>query len=126
MAALDNLIDKSNETKSSTWKWVIGIVIALIVVFIEWKLKSQATKIAALEAERAVMKEKTVDLSMKLENEKNEGRIEVHKDEIRDLQSQSALRALQLIGLKKKLEEKKKSVDKAKSWKGLEKQARGR
>ena len=125
MSALDDLVTKSKETESSTWKWIIGIVIALVVVFIEWKLKSQSAKIAALEAERALMKEETVDLSMKLENEKNEGRIEAHKDEIRDLQSQSAHRALILIGMKKKLEEKKKSVDKAKSWKELEKQARG-
>ena len=120
---LEKLVTKSKESKSSTWKWVLGIVISLVVVFIQWKLKNQATKIASLEAERAVMKEKTVDMAVKLENEKNEARIGVLKDGISDLQAQSAYRAVKLIKLKDAYKEKKASVDKAKKWKELEKLA---
>lgn len=123
METLDKLISQSNESKSPTWKWVLSIVIALVIVFIEWKLKNQATKIAALEAERAMMKEKTIDLSIKLENEKNEARIEVLKDGISDLQAQSAYRAVKLIQMKQDFKEKKDRVNKAKKWKDLEKLA---
>jgi len=123
---LDKLISRSNDSKSPTWKWVLSIVIALVIVFIEWKLKNQATKIAALEAERAMMKERTVDLSIKLENEKNEARIGVYKDRISDLQLHTAQRALNLIKLKEAFKEKKERVDKAKKWQDLEKLAGGR
>ena len=121
--ALKELVDKSNETDSVTWKWVLGIVISLVVIFVQWKLKNQATKIAVLEAERAMLKEKTVDMSVKLENEKNEARIEVLKDGISDLQAQSAYRAVKLIKLKQDYKGKIERVKETQKWQDLEKLA---
>lgn len=123
METLEKLLAQSNDSNSSTWKWVLGIVISLVIVFIEWKLKSQATEIAVFEAERAMIKEKTVDLSMQLENEKNKAVVEMLKDEIGRLQADMAHRTVGIYAAKKDLEEKKSRVKKAKKWKDLEKLA---
>lgn len=121
--ALEKLIEQSSDSKSATWKWILGIVITLVVIFIQWKLKNQETKIAALEAERAMMKEKTVDLAIKLENEKNEACIGVHMDEIGRLQAEMAHRTVELYAKKKDVKEIKERVKKAKRWQDLEKLA---
>ena len=120
METLEKLISKSDESKSPTWKWVLGIVIALIIVYIEWKLKNQSTKIELLEAERALVKEEILDLQVKLENEKNTARVEEYKDEISDLRVAVAYRAVKLIQIKKVYKEKVDRVNQAKKWKDLE------
>jgi uncharacterized membrane protein YgaE (UPF0421/DUF939 family) len=126
METLEKLVSQANDSQSTTWKWVLGIVIALIIVFIEWKLKNQSTKIAVFEAERAVLKEKAADLKVKLDNERDMARIEEYKNTTSELRALIAYRAIKSLRFKKEIEEKKERVKKAKQWKELEDLANGR
>jgi hypothetical protein len=122
---LNKLVEKAKKS-GSAWKWILGIVIAIVLVFVAWMLKRQADKIAALEAEKKLADEKAKDMELRAKQEKDAAMAKALREEAEKLRAQAAERETALIALKKQNEEAKKAVDNAKDWQELEKQARGK
>lgn len=122
---LDSLVEKAKNSKYAWWKWALGILIGLLVVFVIWKIKRQANKIVKLEAEKALAEERLKDLKAQHQIEQNEAVKEALQAEITHQEESIAARAKDLDEMRKLNTSAQKAVDNAKDWKELEKQARG-
>lgn len=122
---LSKLVDKAKKS-GNVWKWILGIVIAIVLTFVAWMLKRQADKIAALEAEKKLADEKAKDMELQAKQEKNAAMAEALREEAVKLRAKAAACEAELEVLRKQNEEAHKAVDNAKNWQELEKQARGK
>lgn len=122
---LSKLVDKAKKS-GNVWKWILGIVIAIVLTFVAWMLKRQADKIAVLEAEKKLADEKAKDMELQAKQEKNAAMAEALREEAVKLRAKAAAREAELEVLRKQNEEAQKAVDNAKNWQELEKQARGK
>ncbi len=123
--SLSSLIDKAKTTTKKWWKWMLGVAIALVVLFVVWRIRSQAKKIAALEAQQAAQKELIKDLEVRAANEKDAAAAKVLQGEVTKLKEDMDQRDVELQKMKNENTEAQKVVDKAKTWDELEKAARG-
>lgn len=122
---LNKLVEKAKKS-GNAWKWVLGIVIAIVLAFVIWMLKRQADKIAVLEAEKKLADEKAKDMELQAKHEKDSAMAKALREEAEKLRAKAAERDTELKALKKQTEEAQKAVNNAKNWQELEKQARGK
>jgi len=122
---IDSLVEKAKNSKYTWWKWALGLLIGLLVVFVIWKIKRQANKIVKLEAEIALAGEKLKDLKTQRKVEENEAVKEALFAAIVFQKASIATRKKELAEMRKLNQDAQKAVDRAKDWKELEKQAKG-
>lgn len=122
---LNSLVDKAESTTKKYWKWILGVVIAIVIGIGVWLLKWQRDKIAKLESEKAMQEEKYKDLVAQAEAEKHEGKAKALRDEAEKLRNKVDEREEVIAAEKKAYADSKAAVDRAKNWRELEKQAKG-
>lgn len=123
---LDNIVDKAKKTNSKTWKWILGVTIAVMLAFALWWLKRRYDELQRLRAEKELTEERQKDMALQAENEKNANLAKALKEEADRLNTRVKERETELIAREREYEEAKKRVDNAQDWKQLENEARGR
>lgn len=121
---LDSLVEKAKKTDSRVWKWILGVVIAILVALVIWFIKRQSDRVAVLEAEKKLADERAKDMEAKAQNEADENLAKALKEEAERLRAEAAELDTQLIEARTEVEEAKKRVDNVDSWKKLEEEAR--
>jgi uncharacterized protein HemX len=122
---LNKLVDKAESTTKKYWKWILGAVIVIAIGIGVWLLKRQRDKIAKLEAEKAMRDEHIKDLVAQAEAEEHEDMAKALRDEAAKLRDEVAKREAVIEAEKKAYKDAKAAVDRAKTWRELEKQAKG-
>jgi hypothetical protein len=126
MNLTDSLVAKAKKTDSRVWKWILGVVIAVLVAFVVWYIKRQSDKVAFLKAQKALADERAKDMEVGAQNETDENLARELKEEAERLRAEAARIDTELIHARKETEEAKKRVDNVKDWKKLEDEARGK
>jgi flagellar biosynthesis/type III secretory pathway M-ring protein FliF/YscJ len=122
---LDSLVTKAKESDSNTWKWVLGICIVLLVVAAGIWIAWMRSRIARLEAEKALLDERAKDMAVHAANEKDEQTAKALMLEAVRLRDEAAAVDTRLRARKAELEEAERRVKDAKSWDDLEREAGG-
>jgi len=122
---LDSLVTKAQESKSTVWKWVLGAgIVLLIIAAVAW-IAWMRSRIARLEAEKALADERAKDMETHAKNEKDEKLAEALMSEAERLRSEADAVDERLRTEKAAFDEARKRVERAKTWKDLEDEARG-
>jgi len=122
---LDNLVNKAKKTDSAIWKWILGVCIALIVVFAAWMLKRKYDELVRLRAEKSLAEERKKDMELQAKNEQDEKLVKAFEAEAVHLAERVKKREEDILTKEREYVEAKKSIDDAKTWDELENEARG-
>jgi len=122
---LDSLVTKAKSSDSTTWKWVLGVCIAVLVIGAAIWVAWMRSRIARLEAEKALLDERAKDLATKAANEESEATAKALMSEATRLRSEAAGLDERFRTEKAAFEEAEKRVNDAKNWDDLEHEARG-
>lgn len=122
---LDSLVTKAKSSDSTTWKWVLGVCIAVLVIGAAIWVAWMRSRIARLEAEKALLDERAKDLATKAANEESEATAKALMSEAERLRSEAAGLDERFRTEKAAFEEAEKRVNDAKNWDDLEHEARG-
>ena len=106
------------------WKWILGGLIALVVIFTAWRLRRQAAEIDRLRGEVAKDRELVQDLQVRIQAEKNTALAKALQDEVAHIQADVMGREAGIQLLEQQYADAKKKVDDAKNWKDLDNQAK--
>jgi uncharacterized protein HemX len=123
---LNSLVNKAESTTKKYWKWILGAMIVVLIAIGVWMLKRRNDKIAKLEAEKLMRNEHAKDLTAQAEAEENEDMAKALRGEAERLRSNVAKREKVIEAEKKAYADAKDAVDRAKNWRELEKQAKGK
>ena len=123
---LDKLIEKAKKTDKRWWKWILGVLIALLVAFVAWRLYRMKKELDRLRVEKLNASEKAKDLRMQAENEKNAAMAKALREEADRLVAESAEIDTNMKRLESDTKAAQEAVKNAKDWKELEAQARGK
>lgn len=123
---LDKLIEKAKKTDKRWWKWILGVLIALLVAFVAWRLYRMKKELDRLRVEKLNASEKAKDLRVQAENEKNEAMAKALREEADRLVAESAEIDTNMKRLESDTKAAQEAVKNAKDWKELEAQARGK
>lgn len=123
---LDKLIEKAKKTDKRWWKWILGVLIALLVAFVAWRLYRMKKELDRLRVEKLNAAEKAKDLRMQAENEKNAAMAKALREEADRLVAESAEIDTNMKRLESDTKAAQEAVKNAKDWKELEAQARGK
>jgi len=122
---LYELVEKAKTTTKKWWKWILGGVIALVVILVLWKLRKQANEIARLKAEVTKDKELVKDLEARAKTEKNAATAKMLRDEAAKITADITVREIELAKREKETNEAIKKAESAKTWDELDAQAKG-
>jgi len=122
---LSELVEKAKTTTKKWWKWILGGVIALVVILVLWKLRKQANEIARLKAEVTKDKELVKDLEARAKTEKNAATAKMLRDEAAKITADITVREIELAKREKETNEAIKKAESAKTWDELDAQAKG-
>ena len=122
---LDNLVNKAKKTDSAIWKWILGVCIALIVIFAAWMLKRKYDELVRLRAEKSLAEERKKDMELQAKNEQDEKLVKAFEAEAVHLAERVKKREEDILTKEREYVEAKKSIDDAKTWDELENEARG-
>lgn len=122
---LSDLIEKAKTTTKKWWKWMLGGVIAVVVLLVLWKLRKQANEIARLKAEVTKDKELVKDLEARAKVEKNATTAQMLRDEAAKISADITVREIELAKREKETNEAIKKAESAKTWDELDAQAKG-
>lgn len=123
--SLNGLVAKAKKTESSTWKWILGVCIAAIVIFAAWMLKRKYAELQRLRAEKNLDAERQKDMETQAKNEKDQNLAKALSEEADLLNTRVKERETDIMAKERAYEEAKKRVNDAKNWKELEDEARG-
>lgn len=121
---LEQLVNKAKNTSSTTWKWVIGCCIAVLVLYATWWLKRRNGEIARLRTERNLLDERYLDMKIQAQREKDKKLAQALQEEADNLYHQVKGREFEIINKEKEYVEAKKRVAEAKDWRQLEAEAK--
>ncbi len=122
---LSDLVEKAKATTKKWWKWILGVTIAVTVLFVLWKLRRQANEIARLKAEVIRDKELVRDLEARAKVEKNTTTAQLLRDEAAKIAADIKVREADLLKREAETNEAIKKAEAAKTWDELDAQARG-
>jgi len=122
---LSELVEKAKTTTKKWWKWILGGVIALVIILVLWKLRKQANEIARLKAEVTKDKELVKDLEARAKTEKNAATAKMLRDEAAKITADITVREIELAKREKETNEAIKKAESAKTWDELDAQAKG-
>jgi uncharacterized protein HemX len=122
---LDSLVSKAKKTKSSVWKWILGVCIAVIVVFAAWMLKRKYDELVRLRAEKRLDAERQKDMELRAKTEENKNLAKAFSEEADRLNTRVKERETDIMAKEREYVEAKKRIDDAKDWHALEKEAKG-
>ena len=122
---LTKLLNKAKKTNSKTWKWLLGVLIAIIVFFVAWRLKRMYNELQKLKTLQKLTADKAKDTEMEAENEKDSNMAKALREEAEKLTTRAAEYDTEIKHLESQTTTAKEAVDNAKNWKELENQARG-
>ena len=122
---LSELVEKAKTTTKKWWKWILGGVIAIVVLLVLWKLRKQANEIARLKAEVTKDKELVKDLEARAKTEKNAATAKMLRDEAAKITADITVREIELAKREKETNEAIKKAESAKTWDELDAQAKG-
>jgi len=120
---LEGTVKKAKAATKRWWKWILGGVIALLLIFVAWKLRRQAQKIVELEAEKHLAEEKTKNMELLAREEKDSAVAEALQQEAIRLRAGVDTRQKEIDAARKVTENLQRAVDTAKSWQELRKKA---
>jgi len=114
------LIDKAKSTSSKTWKWILGVLIALMSIGMGLYLKYLSVKLRQLEAEKRLRDEAIKDIKEKAKLQDNEELAQKFLKLAEELENRNKEIEKKLSEKQKVIDDFKKKVDEAKTWKDLE------
>ena len=117
--SLSSLVESAKTTTKKWWKWILGVIIGLVIVYVMWRLRKQANDIVRLEAELTAQKELVKDLKVKLANASDDKVAQQIRDSIEELSKDILVRGTDLGELKKTHDEIEARVKEAEDWKKL-------
>jgi len=120
---LEGTVNKAKAATRRWWKWILGGVIALLLIFVAWKLRRQARKIVELEAEKHLAEEKTKNMELLAREEKDSDVAEALQKEAIRLRAGVIERQKEIDAARKTTQDLKRAVDAATSWQELRKKA---
>lgn len=113
---LEQLSSSQASSSSKIWKWVLGGLITLVAVFIVWKIRSQAKKIARLETDNTDLKCQFDEIALRLKEEKSQERSKELLGEMLEIKTQMEERTKQLEALRDEYLKNKNDIAKVTSW----------
>lgn len=119
---LDNLVNKAKNIKSSTWKWILGVCIAVLVFFSTWWLKRRYNELMRLRTEKKLFEERQKDMILEAELETEKNIAAAFKEEADYLRSRIVDRKSEIFVKERAYLEAKKKIADAKNWEELEKE----
>lgn len=123
---LTSFVTKAKTTTKKYWKWILGVLIALIVGYVSWRLRRQANEIESLRADRLLFEMRARDLKMRAENERDDASAQVLREKAEAYEAAAADKETKIQAAVQRNKAAKESVENAQNWKELEKQARGK
>lgn len=121
---LESVITAAQTTTKKWWKWILAGVIALIGVFLVWRLRAKANELAALRAEYAAMRDFVADLKARAEATRDVDEAQVLSGQVVALTAQMEKRGLELVKKRDSYISAQRQVDQAKTWDELDKLAK--
>ena len=118
---LDKLVTKAKKTDKKWWKWILGVVIAIGVFFVAWRLKRMYDELNKLRALQKLAAEKAKDAKVEAENEKDSDMAKALREEAEKLVAEAAEYSTKIKELETQTKAAKEAVDNAKNWDQLEK-----
>lgn len=109
----------SSSLFSKIWKWVLGGVATLVILFVVWKIRQQARKINLLEGEKTALKCQLDELELLHKEEASEDKSQALADQIAILKTQIGERDKKLAELHDAYLKNKQAVDRATSWQDI-------
>lgn len=122
---LADLIDKTKDTKSPIWKWILGVLISIFVFFAAWMLKRKYDELMRLRAEKRLSEERQKDMEELVKNEENKKLAQALQEEADRLKVEIRKRKEEIAAKERAYAEAKKRINAAKNWRELEQEARG-
>jgi len=123
---LSSLLAKAKKATFKYWKWILGVIVALLVFFAIWRMKRLKERIAKLEAERDLFGESVKDMRRSAQSEKNSSLAKALKDEAELLEAGVMEHETEIMGLTRDLDNTRKAVNDAKTWAELRRLAGSR
>lgn len=120
---LQSLLAKAQATTRRYWKLILGVLIALLVIFVAWRLKKMRNTIARLRAEKELFDERTKDIKVRADNESDAMVAKGLRWEAGLLEGAAEVRAEQIAKLETDTVLAQKAVDDARTWQELERLA---
>jgi len=121
---LSDLVEKAKTTTKKWWKWILGGVIAIVVLWVLWKLNKQANEIAKLRAEVTQDKELVLDLKARAKTEKNADLAKAMRAEAAKIAASIKVREIELLKRERETNAAIKKVEEVKTWDELDAQAK--
>jgi len=123
---LTTFLEKAKTTTKKYWKWILGVLIAVIVAYVAWRLKRQQDELDILRAEKLLFEIKARDLKTEAANQKDEKAASALRDRAESYIAAAAGVDTAIKQLESNVAAAKESVKNAQDWQELEKQARGK
>jgi membrane protein insertase Oxa1/YidC/SpoIIIJ len=111
-----NTTPSASSLFSKIWKWALGGLLALIAVFVIWKMRSQAKKITKLEVDNVALKCQLDELVLTQKEAQSQAKSQELAGQIVALQSVIAERDKKLAALREAYAKNKQDIGKIKTW----------
>ena len=120
---LDSTVKKAKATTKKYWKWILGVFIAVMVAYVAWRLKRQQDEVRALRTEKLVAKIKAKDLAARAKNTEDADAARALRDQAEAYVAAAADKDTQIQLVESQIGQAKESVQNARDWQELERQA---
>lgn len=117
---LEALIRKARRTSSTTWRWILGVLIALLAAVGLWALRRQQHKIAKLRVETTILKDEAKDVAVLSEAQQRTEEAERLRQEATRMIAKAAKKEEGIKELEDEARRQKKRIVAARTWKELE------
>ena len=122
---LTTFVKKAEATTKKYWKWILGIVIAVLVAYVIWRIKRQQDEIEILRAEKELFEERAKDAKTAAANEKDEDMAAALRAKAEAYEAAAAEKDTKIKAVESRIKREKDEVKAAQDWKALEDAARG-
>jgi len=123
---LTSLLEKAKAATKKWWAWILAGAIAVIVVYVVWKLRRQQSQIAKLQVEVNTLKDQAADFETGAKNASDDREAKMLVAIAESLHARAEELANRLLAYKAEYAKQAKAVEEAKSWQELRKQAKGK
>jgi len=121
---LASFLKKAKAATQKWWKWILAGLIAVVVVYVVWKLKRQRDQIAELKVEIDALKDMAKDLEIKAKNAADTKEAEALVAGASALHISAKEMADQLMVLEAEYAKQAKVVEDVKDWQALRRLAK--